>query len=435
MSDPRRDRFSGRPISEKSDDHRNDYERDCDRVLYSGAFRRLAVITQVVSPAGGHAFHNRLTHVLKVAQVGRRIAQRLATEQNRSLIESLGGLDPSVVAAAGMAHDLGHPPFGHIAEEELDSQLRAAKEKDGYEGNAQSFRIVTKLEIRESGRGDGGGMGLDLTRATLNGLLKYPRMRSFGKKSPGEHQKFGAYNSEKKQFDFARQNSAKGLRSLEADVMDWADDITYAVHDLEDFYRAGKIPLDRLSKSPDEIKAFLAGMERRLKGKIPAGDEQSYENAALRFLHFCPVSEAYSGRRTQRAALRGLASSIIHKAVCGTTLSKAGLERPKDIEREVTILKQLTWQYVIEDSRLAAEQYGKRKVIKSLFEIFADAAASQKQWKMFPPRFQEQLQDGECTAARTAADYIAGMGEQRAVELYNELLGISLKPITTGMSL
>jgi dGTPase len=119
----------------------------------------LAVITQVVSPAGGHALHNRLTHALKVAQVGRRIAEGLNIPENAELIAKHGGLHPSVVEAAGLAHDLGHPPFGHIAEEELNARLRKVNEKDGYEGNAQSFRIVTRLEIRESGRTEGDLLG------------------------------------------------------------------------------------------------------------------------------------------------------------------------------------------------------------------------------------------------------------------------------------
>lgn len=331
-----------------------------------------------------------------------------------------------------MAHDLGHPPFGHIAEEELDARLRDVKESDGYEGNAQSFRIVTRLETRESGR-EKGSLGLNLTRATLNALLKYPRMRS--QESVNGHEKFGAYRSETAQFEFARKQSTGDSPCLEAQIMDWADDITYAVHDLEDFYRARMIPLDRLSKSKDEIKSFLTAMVSRLKGKIKPEEEQSYEDAATRFLSFCPVSEAYSGRRTQQVALRGFASSIIHDAICGATLCETGLVRPAKSDREVTILKQLTWHYVIEDSRLATEHHGQRTVIGRLFKIFSDAAAERAKWKIFPPALQEQLQDQTSSPARTAADYIASMGERRALDLYCELMGTSLKPVTTGAAL
>ena len=270
-----------------------------------------------------------------MAQVGRRIAERLVTAENAELIEKLGGLHPSVVQAAGMAHDLGHPPFGHIAEEELNAALRKSGEKDGYEGNAQSFRLVTRLEIRDSGTDDG-AIGLNLTRATLNAILKYPILRP---RSAGVHPKFGAYRSEKEQFEFAREGSVGTRRSLEAEIMDWADDITYAVHDLEDFYRAGKIPLDRLVHSRDEMDAFLEGMIHRLKarGGFSRDDENAYKSTARDLLDFCPVSAAYSGTRTQRTALHNFASSMIHNAVCGTTLTEDGLKRPLEDEKRIAI--------------------------------------------------------------------------------------------------
>src|SRR5262249_40956494 len=151
---------------------------DRDRILYSSAFRRLAGVTQVVSPAEGEIFHNRLTHTLKVAQVARRLAEMLATKY-RDTAKAWGGIDPDVVEAAALAHDLGHPPFGHIAEEELN-QLVAnavrqtagtkhakARPVEGYEGNAQSFRIITTLAVRRPEA----ECGLDLTRATLNATL------------------------------------------------------------------------------------------------------------------------------------------------------------------------------------------------------------------------------------------------------------------------
>jgi len=149
LSNGRADRVSGR-TADKPGEFRSPFQRDYDRILYSGAFRRLAVVRQVVSPAGGHAFHNRLTHALKVAQVGRRIAEKLLATEDKDLVESFGGISPDVVEAAGLAHDLGHPPFGHIAEETLDKLLCNNKEPEGYEGNAQSFRIATRLETREA---------------------------------------------------------------------------------------------------------------------------------------------------------------------------------------------------------------------------------------------------------------------------------------------
>ena len=197
----------------------------------------------------GDVFHNRLTHSLKVAQLGRRMAERLLKE-HPSKIEALGGLDPDVVETGGLAHDLGHPPFGHDGEEvlcqlvdngALDGEDGTA---DGFEGNAQSFRIATRLASHVDNHRDGeaelpGNSGLNLTRATLNTTLKYPWLRG---ESGKQRRKWGAYRADRDRFEWARAGwCGKGL-SLESALMDWADDVTYAVHDLEDFYRAGLIP-------------------------------------------------------------------------------------------------------------------------------------------------------------------------------------------------
>ncbi len=144
---------------------RSRFQRDRDRVLYSSALRRLAEVTQVVSPESGYVFHNRLTHTLQVAQVGRRLAERLLRLYPKE-IQLCSGIDPDVVEAACLAHDLGHPAFGHLAEKILNKE---AEDAGGFEGNAQSFRIVTELAFRSKSYG-----GLDLTRATLNAILKYP---------------------------------------------------------------------------------------------------------------------------------------------------------------------------------------------------------------------------------------------------------------------
>src|SRR5208283_4236045 len=197
----------------------------------------------------GHVFHNRLTHSLEVAQLARRAAEKLAREQPK-VARSLGGVDPDVAEAAALAHDLGHPPFGHIAEDELDRLLVKDDVKDGFNGNAQSFRIVSRLALRRAHH-----PGLNLTRATLNGVLKYPWLRGAG----GEpSKKWGAYESDRDVFDWARKGQPGITRSVEAELMDWADDVTYAVHDVEDFYRAGRIPLDKLKNDPRERDRFLS---------------------------------------------------------------------------------------------------------------------------------------------------------------------------------
>jgi dGTPase len=233
LSNLRSDR---RHRTDREADQRNPFQRDRDRILYSPIFRRLAGVTQVVHAAEGHIFHNRLTHTIKVAQIGRRIAEHLR-QTDPELVRDVGDIDPDVVEAAALAHDLGHPPFGHIAEYELDQLLRNHNITDGFEGNAQSFRVVTKFGIRL-----GVTSGLNLTRASLNAILKYPWQRgNDGKK----FKKWGSYQTEIDDFDFARKLEEGGdlRRSAEAELMDWADDVTYSVHDVEDFYRAGAYTL------------------------------------------------------------------------------------------------------------------------------------------------------------------------------------------------
>lgn len=180
----RNERFHTDKHEQRKNEQRTQSQRDRDRLLYCAGLRRLANVTQVASPSETDVFHNRLTHTLEVAQVARRIAEKLANEQ-REEADALGGVDPEVVEAAALAHDLGHPPFGHVAEKTLDKCLTGSRAPDGYEGNAQSFRIVTKLAFSRKPY-----PGLNLTRATLNSLLKYPWLReAAGKRS----KKFGAY--------------------------------------------------------------------------------------------------------------------------------------------------------------------------------------------------------------------------------------------------
>jgi dGTPase len=256
--DPRARRLSGGSAVSAGDLAASPFRVDRDRIISSPFFARLGGVTQVISPGGsGLLVHNRLTHSLKVAQVGRAIAERL-DEPNRGLLDKLGGCDPDVVEAAALAHDLGHPPFGHLGERVLDTLARQRLGlSDGFEGNAQSYRIVTSTEAR-------GAMtiGLDLTAAVRAAMLKYPWTRLTypdphprhldppprGAAASAEDPaigsvKFGAYTTEIEDLRQARAPFA-GLiadwqQTVEASIMDTADDIAYAIHDVEDFHRVG----------------------------------------------------------------------------------------------------------------------------------------------------------------------------------------------------
>ena len=177
-------------------------QRDRDRILHSSAFRRLAGVTQVVSSnEDSHLLHNRLTHSMKVAQVARRLAERMLLVQPEEAA-AVGGIDPDVVEAAALAHDLGHPPFGHVGEKALDAAAKSTL-TDAFEGNAQSFRIVTKISIRNTA-----DHGLNLSRATLNAMLKYPWLRGSG--GTKEEKKWSVYYTEAPEFEFARDGQPPG---------------------------------------------------------------------------------------------------------------------------------------------------------------------------------------------------------------------------------
>lgn len=463
----RDERLFGQP--KKKNDERSDSERDRDRILFSSAFRRLAGVTQVVAPTETHPIHNRLTHSLKVAQIGRGLAMRLLypdgpTMQKRDFA-AFGGLDPYIVEAAGLAHDLGHPPFGHVAEQELNAlvsyglSVSIAKRpsvsatsdadrgemsvpvrgmRDGFEGNAQSFRIVTKLATRFHDI-----PGLDLTRATLRAMLKYPWLRDT--RGIAIHskrfRKWGAYTSEKAEFDYARrhiEDEYQDVRSLEAELMDWADDIAYAVHDLEDFYRAGLIPLDRLALSDMERESFVESeLSRQERANVaPSSTRDQLLSLLERLLRIAPFEGPYIGTRSQRASVRQFTSTLISQYMGAMTFENRGwgaqcVEVKPWARREVETLKGLTWHYVIDSQSLASQRFGQRRVIRTLVEIYANAAVSddRRAWRMFPEFFQNEIEiagSNDSLKLRTVADVIASLSEVQAIETYQRLTGQTL---------
>lgn len=429
LPSPREERLH---LHDREIDQRTPFQRDRDRIIYTSAFRRLAWVTQVVSSSEGEPFHNRLTHTLEVAQIGRRLAEKLRDEQPEET-EAVGGVDPDVVEAAALAHDLGHPPFGHVAEEELDKLMIAAGVHGGFEGNPQSLRIVTKLATRHAGF-----PGLNLTRATLDAIIKYPWYRQ---NIPGRYRKWGAYASERGEFEWVRGSEPRDMRkSAEAELMDFADDIAYAIHDVEDFYRTGLIPLDRLLRDDDEMDQFLDGAFSSLQRNnqhIPY--EQNDCRIALKELsESFGITKPYLGTKEQRAGLRSLTAGLVNQYVNAIRLkmpTKASERRVKiedAAEIELFVLKQLTWHYVINNTALASQQYGQRRIISQLFAIFNDAAES-KQLDIFPVSYRERLdqllRDGQYgdkeQRIRIVADLLSGMTEQQAVAMYQRLTGVS----------
>jgi dGTPase len=345
------------------------------------------------------------------------------------VLSSVGGLDPDVVEAACLAHDLGHPPFGHVAEIELDRQIKDVKHvADGFEGNAQSFRILTVLSVRYPTV-----PGLNLTRATLSATTKYPWSRGTAGKAA---QKWGAYSSEQDEFEFSRRHlgsQQRGKQTLEATLMDWSDDVAYAVHDLEDFFRVSVIPLDRLITRPDERDRFLADYI----AQHPDDDVSSQDLEAVfeELLSFVPI-EPYEGTQFHRATLRSMTSTLVGRYISAVRLHDSG-EVSIDQERssEVKLLKHLTWHYVIESRALISQRFGHAQLVRGLFSILCDAASEKDQKirsqsiKIIPDFHRQEIVDSsydDGVIVRAVADTIASMTEAQAISLHSRLLGYSL---------
>jgi dGTPase len=259
---------------------RSDFERDRARVLHSAGLRRLAAKTQVVRAASADFPRTRLTHSLECAQIGRELGREI-------------GCDPDLVDTACLAHDIGHSPFGHNGEFALNE---LAEPCGGFEGNAQSLRLLTRLEPKVA------GAGLNLTRATLDATLKYPWLRQF----PGT--KYGVYAEDAEVFGWIRTGAPDGRPCLEAQVMDWADDVAYSVHDLEDGFHAGLITFKNLNSSAERSLVSHTTATTYCGADVSEAELTEVLDSLLT-LDIWPAS--YDGGPDTVAALKNLTSELI----------------------------------------------------------------------------------------------------------------------------
>lgn len=424
-------------------DARTASEHDCDRILYSDELRRLGGVTQVVAVGEMPLFHTRLTHTLKVQQLSRRMAEHLSRQNDALALSAVGGLDIGAAEAAGLAHDLGHPPFGHVGEETLREECEETGTLDGYEGNAQTFRILTKL----SRRGADTEFGLELSAKTLAGVIKYPWLRAGQREASS---KWNAYPTESAKFDEVR--AELGLhgesRSIEACIMDWADDITYAVHDLEDFIRSGRVPIVALATDEVERAEFVARAVERLEKKHQDIDwAQVTQNfgdvVSTMFAQF----QKHEGTGDDLAKLRSVSRKLIDNYVSAIALSPGPepLSVPPEVRGEVELFKQLTWHYVIHDPALATLQTGQKRLVKDLFgdlvQWLSEAETGKTEFRL-PKRLWDMylrtaVEPGHeyysgkiARQRRSVADYIASLTETQAIDLHGRLRGSGAHSVT-----
>ncbi|MET8224850.1 deoxyguanosinetriphosphate triphosphohydrolase [Streptomyces sp. NPDC005301] len=403
---------------------RTAFQRDRARVLHSAALRRLAGKTQVVTPgtrtrAWDASPRTRLTHSLECAQVGRELGAAL-------------GCDPDLVEAACLSHDLGHPPFGHNGEQALNE---FARDCGGFEGNAQSLRLLTRIEpkrfVRSEESGELVSVGLNLTRAALDAATKYPWPRGGHPTAPGSP-KFGVYEDDRPVFDWVRKGAPGTRICFEAQVMDWSDDVAYSVHDVEDGLHAGHIDPNCLHAEPERDAVFAVAVARY----VPAGTDPAELAAALdRLLDQEWWPHGYDGSAVAQARLKDATSQLIGRfclAAEAATRERYGTGRltrytaelvvPWETRLECAVLKAVADRYVMQRAEQEILRADQRIVVAELAEALTARAPDGLE-----PQFRAQFDAAPDDRARkrVVVDQIASLTDASARSLH---LGLTTRP-------
>jgi dGTPase len=382
---------------------RTEFARDRARIIHSFALRRLAAKTQVAVPWATDFPRTRLSHSLECAQVGRELGAAL-------------GADPDLMEGACLAHDIGHPPFGHNGEEALNL---IAQSCGGFEGNAQSLRLLIRLEAKTV-LPDGKSIGLNLTRASLDAATKYPWTRSVNAK------KFGVYEDDLEIFNWYRQGVDSGKSSMEAQIMDWSDDIAYSVHDLEDSLVSGQIKLDQLS---DDLPKLFTVAKQMYLADITESEMQSALNS-LQKLSCWP--RYYDGTHRSLARLKDLASQLVGRFAQAAEVAtqekygdgdltryNANLVVPRAQRVEVALLKSMAGHYVINATDSQIRYAEQQKILTQLVDAIL-ASAPDTLESFFLQDWQRAQTDQ--ARLRVVIDQVASLTDPGALTLHNRLV-------------
>jgi dGTPase len=394
------ERFVAEPAKRSG---RTAFARDRARILHSSALRRLAAKTQVLVAGTADFPRTRLTHTLEVAQIGRELGASL-------------GCDPDLVEVGCLAHDLGHPPFGHNGEEALAS---IAAHAGGFEGNAQTLRVLARLESKTFDA-DGNSVGLNLTRAGLDSAIKYPWPRR------SETPKFGYYEDDAEIFSWARVGAVEGQKSFEAQVMDWADDVAYSVHDVEDAIVSGHLNLAVLTSQSERAQLIDLAIEHYTDS--PA---QDIEAAIDRLIALSYWPGNFDGSQQSLAALKNATSQLIGR-FCGSahdatrkqygdgllTRYNAQLIINDDVASEVAVLKSLANMYVMQREGADAMYRQQRDLLTQLVTaLLAREGHDLEKW--LAPAWDAATTDEQ--KLRVVIDQVASLTDSSAVAWHSRL--------------
>ena len=352
-----RERFLDEPAKRKG---RTEFARDRARIIHSFALRRLAAKTQVAVPWASDFPRTRLSHSLECAQVGRELGAAL-------------GADPDLMESACLAHDLGHPPFGHNGEEAL---AKIAESVGGFEGNAQSFRLLTRIEAKTVDN-DGLSVGLNLTRATLDAATKYPWS------ALENSRKFGVYEDDQEIFNWVREDAPIGKTSMEAQIMDWSDDVAYSVHDLEDALVTGQIDIAVLRDDLSHL--FLVATQDYL----PDMTEEEAATALDALMNLSCWPKEFDRSHRHLARLKDLTSQLVGRFALAAEREtrehfgdgdlvrySANLLVPRAQRVEVALLKSMAGHYIIRAEKSQERYATQQQVIVDLVEAVREQAPS-----------------------------------------------------------
>ncbi|MBU8880107.1 dNTP triphosphohydrolase [Bacillus sp. FJAT-29790] len=414
-------------------DARSEFSRDYGRLVHSPSFRRLQGKSQVFGAGSGDYYRTRLTHTLEVAQIARQVAYRLNTSCEYDIPDKPGlKINPLVVECAALAHDLGHPPFGHKGEHDLNEFLKGKSRNEFYEGNAQNFRILMYLEERY-----GAFDGLNLTHAVLLGINKYPYHINGSKKGKGLYTlEWNTINEIREKWEIPT-----GKATLEAQLMDISDDIAYSTHDIEDGMKAGKIRITtEFLNETDWLRSSLIREVNKAKNNESGiwtglNIEEEIQKVMEEYIKVwnTKLDECDQKESLARQELKGHYVNIFANRVgiiqdddwYKISLVKENNPHEEDTEllRFMIILKKLAWVTLVEDLRVQRLQKRGEIILNGLLDVFKDQDAAMKIMPREWVKKWNTMKAHDISWERFAVDYISGMTDAYADKLYGELFG------------